>query len=145
MDEILEIIYNIYTIYSITCKDVEVPGIYVGSTSDFADRKKGHTDDSQDATKNQKKLYRIINENGGISNWKFKFLQVLTCTETEARIIERDWYDFLKADLNTIRPYITDEERKVCKAVCSKRFYYKNQEDMAEKRKQFYYKNKEIF
>jgi len=90
-----------YTIYSITCIDEKVPGIYVGSTWDFDTRQGKHKKDSKDETTKKRKVYKFINSNGGWDNWKFKFLQVLTCTETEARIIERDWYDLLKADLNT--------------------------------------------
>ena len=137
MDEILE-----FTIYSITCFNEKVKGIYVGSTSDFANRKKGHYSDSNDENKNQKKVYKYINSNGGWDNWKFTCLEILTCTETEARIIERDWYDKLEADLNSQRPYISDQERKISQSECSKRLYYKTQ-DRKEQIKQYYFENKE--
>ena len=132
-----------YTIYTLTCKDVEVPGIYVGSTSDFAKRLIVHHSDSNVETNKQRKVYKSINSNGGWSNWDFKFLQVLTCTESDARILERFWYDFLKADLNLVRPYITDEERKRENILTSKLFYIENRDHISKYQKQWRTDNQE--
>ena len=101
-----------YIVYSITCKDENVAGIYVGSTSDFVSRQRNHIDNSKDETKNHMKLYKSINSNGGWDFWEFKFLQVLTCKKKEARIREQFFYDKLNADLNTIRPYSSPEYKK---------------------------------
>ena len=79
-----------YTIYSITCKDVEVTGVYVWSTHDFVQRKCKHRSDSQDETKKHRKVYKIINCNGGISNWEFNILEIFKCdSQYEAFIRER--------------------------------------------------------
>jgi len=102
-----------YTIYSITCQNVDVSGVYVGSTKSIVRRKLAHKYDSKKEIKAHLKLYKVINENGGISNWEFKILESFTCEkQTEAFIKERLWYDHLEADLNTYRPYTTIEECK---------------------------------
>ena len=127
-----------YTIYSITCIDEKVKGIYVGSTKDFANRQRDHKLDSKNEKKTNK-LYRCINSDGGISNWEFKILELFTCeTQTEAFIKERLWYDELGANLNTIKPHATKEEKK------EKALEYQRQhkEERSEKGKQWYIENK---
>jgi predicted GIY-YIG superfamily endonuclease len=71
--------YNIYTIYSITCIDEKVKGIYVGITKDFADRQKDHKGDSIDETTKHRKVYKSIHDNSGWDNLKFTCLEILTC------------------------------------------------------------------
>ena len=66
-------------------------------------------------------------------------MQVLTCTESHARILERFWYDLLKADLNMIKPYITKEEKQICNA----ELYFKNKEKRLERQKLYYIENKQ--
>ena len=58
-----------YTIYSITCIDEKVNGIYVGSTKYFANRKRKHERDLNDKNKTHLKLYKCMSENKGWSNW----------------------------------------------------------------------------
>ena len=129
-----------YTIYSIICKDVDVPGIFVGSTRDLEHRKRKHKFDSNDDTKNHIKLYKVIDETGGWDNWEFKILESFTCkTQTDAFIKERYYIDKLQADLNMRNPHTTIEESKEKKA----EFYVENKEKILETKKQFYVKNKD--
>ena len=138
MDKILE-----YTIYSITCINERVKGIYVGSTCDFNTRQKSHKKDSNNKNKNHKKVYQIINQNGGILNWEFTCLQIRNCTEIDAHALERKWYDKLNADHNTIRPYISDQERKEEAIEYDKLYYEKNKNKLSEKGKKLYFENQE--
>ncbi len=96
MGEILE-----FTIYSITCFNEKVKGIYVGSTKDFVDRQIKHKYASNDKNRKHLKVYRVINKNGGLDNWEFTCLQIRNCTEIDARALEQKWYDKLNADLNS--------------------------------------------
>ena len=122
-----------YTIYSITCIDEKVKGIYVGSTKDLVKRKKDHKAYSKNEKKTNK-LYRCINSNGGISNWEFKILEIFTCeTQTEAFIKERLWYDNIEANLNTIRPHRTREEVKEE----MKHYYNKHKHKLSEQDKKY--------
>jgi len=119
---------NIYTIYSITCIDEKVKGIYVGSTKDSANRQSKHKEYLNDKNKNHIKLYKYMNENKGLLNWEFTCLQIRNCTEYDARILERLWYDKLDADLNTNKPYITIEEKQISRAESDKRLYIENKQ-----------------
>jgi len=132
-----------YIIYSLTCKDKDVAGIYVGSTSDFVSRQSKHKCDSKDKNKNHIKLYKCMNETKGWLNWEFTFLQVLTCTESDARILERLWYDKLDADLNMRKPHLTKEEKKIYDAERHKLYYSDNRDALLEYSKNYYSYNKE--
>ena len=134
MDEILE-----YTIYSITCINERVKGIYVGSTKDFVDRQIKHKYALNNKNMNHLKVYRVINENGKWDNWEFTCLQIRNCTEIDAHALERKWYDKLNADLNTRRPYLSDKELLEYDRV----YHIENKEKRLEQFKQYYLKNKE--
>jgi hypothetical protein len=123
-----------YTIYSITCIDAKVKGIYVGSTKDFANRQRKHVDTSIDAKTEHRKLYKCITANGGWDNWNFTILENCTCeTQSDAFIKERLWYDNLEANLNMNRPYITREEVQEQQ----KHYYDKNKDVIIEYRKKY--------
>jgi hypothetical protein len=144
-----------YTIYAITCKDVEVSGIYVGSTKSFHTRQLKHKYDSKNETKTHIKLYKCIKENGGISNWEYKILESSTCEkQTEAFIRERYYIDELKADLNTNMPYTTIEEKRISQvefnvnnkeklSARQKHYFLEHREKRLEQFKQYYISNKE--
>jgi len=147
-----------YKIYKITCIDEKVPGIYVGSTKSFVKRQRKHKQESSNE-KNNIKLYNTIRDNGDWVNWEIKILEICTCvTKTDAVIREQFFYDKLKADLNTIRPYSSPEYKKE-KAIEYKRqhkekileyqmeykkhYYLNNKEAILERSKQYYDKNKQ--
>jgi len=134
MGEILE-----FTIYSITCFNEKVKGIYVGSTKDFVDRQIKHKYASNDKNRKHLKVYRVINKNGGLDNWEFTCLQIRNCTEIDARALEQKWYDKLNADLNSKRPHITEEELLEYK----KHYYNINRDKRLEQFKQYNIENKE--
>ena len=119
-----------YTIYSITCQNVDVSGVYVGSTSDFDRRQRQHESNLNDETNNIK-LYKVIRENGGISNWEFKILESFTCeTQYQAFIKERYYIDKLQADLNIKMPYRSLEEDKFYKAEYNKLYNVEHKEEI---------------
>ena len=129
-----------YTIYSITCKDVLVTGIYVGSTSDFYHRENRHKSHSNDEKKTSK-LYDTIRANGGWVNWEFKILESFTCEKYEALIRERYYIDKLQSDLNTNMPYRSLEEYKFFSDEANKQYRVNNKEEI----KQYYVENKRNF
>jgi hypothetical protein len=129
-----------YTIYSITCKDVEVTGVYVGSTNDLVNIKRNHKCNSRKEIKAHLKLYKVINSNGGISNWEFKILEIFNCeTQHEAFIKEQYYIDKLQSDLNTYMPYTTIEEKKLYIAEYDKKKYVEHKDAIKQK----YVKNKD--
>jgi hypothetical protein len=134
-----------YIVYSITCKDENVAGIYVGSTKDFGCRQSKPIYKSKDETKKHMKVYKVINSNGGWDNWEFKCLESLTCKTKEARIREQFFYDKLEADLNSRRPYISLEEKKKQSIEYKRQHKEKIEEYSAEYQKHRYSNNKEAF
>ena len=130
-----------YTIYKITCKDVDVPGIYVGSTSEFANRQSQHKSESKNE-KNNVKLYNTTRANGGWLNWVMDVVECGTCeTQSEAVIRERYYFDKLLADLNTNRSYRSQKEKRLyhveCMVLKKKEFLEQKNIIMMKKRRKF--------
>jgi len=91
-------------VYSIQCKDNNITDIYIGSTIQYEMRIKFHKYKCNSIKKNNKynKLYKFINNNGGIDNWSFIVEQ--NCDELnkhELRELEQIYIDLLKPQLNT--------------------------------------------
>jgi hypothetical protein len=134
---------NTYTFYEIVCKDENIDFIYVGSTKCFKNRKHQH---KQKSVKNicERKLYKIINENGGWDNFEMKPLEILDClTKTHARIREQYWIDEKNAKLNTNKAFSDKKEYYKLNKDKIKEYEkeYRNQnKDKIQKRKQEYRK-----
>ena len=99
--------YSNTVIYKIFCKDENINDLYIGHTTNFAQRKSCH----KTACENSKnslydiKLYKIIRENGGWDNWIMQEIEILNLNNsTEARIKEAEYYEKYKATLNSITP-----------------------------------------
>jgi hypothetical protein len=120
--------------------------IYIGSTADEIEREKNHKSDCNNEngkTHYNLKVYKFIRENGGIDTWKFEVIERFPCeNETQLVIRERYHYDLLKPALNTIRPYISEEERKEHKAQLDAKFYQKNKEEILKRDAKRYQDNK---
>jgi hypothetical protein len=107
--------YSKTLIYKIVCKDLSVAYCYVGSTTNFDQRKKSHKTKcySQCSDKYHYQLYTIIRQYGGWENWSMIIIEKVPCNDSyEARKAERLYYEKLNANLNMIKPLCTEEERK---------------------------------
>ena len=83
-------------------------GVYVGSTIDFKGRCSHHIHSIECG------IIRLLYDNIRANNneYKIEILHMFPCNNnTELRIEERRVADELNANLNTYRPYVTDEER----------------------------------
>ena len=60
--------------YKIVCKDISIPDIYVGHTTNFRIRKNGHkTCCNNEASNNyHQHVYKFLRENGGWENWRIQ-------------------------------------------------------------------------
>ena len=121
--------YSKTNIYKIVCNDLTIKECYVGHTTDMTKRKCQH----KSACNNEKdkrynfKIYQIIRENGGWTNWDMVLFEKFPCNDKyEARKREREVYEELGAKMNTKRPYTTQEHKA----------------EIAEKRKQYYQEHK---
>jgi len=118
----VDIDYSNTIIYKIYCKDVLIKDIYVGHTTNFVQRKYSH----KQACNNIKspyynlKLYKTIRENGNWSNWDMSIIQFYNCKDyLEVRKKEQVHFLELKANLNSIEPYI-EEQKKPNKIIPNK-------------------------
>jgi len=107
--------YSKLVVYKIVCKDLRVTDIYVGSTTNFDQRNKGHKFNCNNI--NSKKyffhLYQTIRNFGNWDNWTMVIVERCPCENSyDSRKIERFYYEQLNANLNTNRPLLTEDDRK---------------------------------
>ena len=106
--------YQNAVIYKIVCNDVNIKDVYVGSTTDFRRRKTSHKKACCDINDKHHhlKVYEMIRNNQGWTNWSMLEIEKYPCADgNEMRARERFHYEQLHANMNSMRPFITDEER----------------------------------
>ena len=94
-------------IYKITCKDPTIKDVYVGHTTNFVQRKRAHKQSCMNpkSTNHTCKLYTIIREHGGWTNWLMEIIHFFKCNDQcEARIKEQEYFILLNATLNSVEP-----------------------------------------
>ena len=97
-----EIDYFKTIIYKIVCKDLNIKDVYVGSTTNFIQRKSSHRTCSK---KSQVKIYVTIRNNGGWDNWVMIEIEKYPCLDSnEATKRERYYYELLNATMNSHNP-----------------------------------------
>jgi hypothetical protein len=106
--------YSKSLVYRIAYKDITY---YVGSTTNFRNRKSNHKSDCKNvkSEEHNKALYVFIRENGGWSDdWVMVLVQEYpNCKSSkELRKYEREHYDILKPELNVCKPCLYEGERK---------------------------------
>lgn len=125
--------YSNTIIYKIYCLDENVTDLYVGHTTNFFKRKHQHKCSSMNEKYSKTKLYKTIKENGNWDNWNMVIIATYDCkNSTEARIKEQYHTEQLGATLNSLKAFITDEERKMYYKKGSE--WYDNNQARAKKR-----------
>tara|TARA_R110000822_G_C14996587_1_gene460289 strand:+ start:14 stop:589 length:576 start_codon:yes stop_codon:yes gene_type:complete len=128
--------YQKGVIYTIKTGD----SVYVGSTTDFRNRKYQHK--SNITKKKGIKLYQNIIKNN--SEWDMKPYKLFPCnSKLELEIEEEKIRRELKCDLNMIKCYESDEERKQRRKKSHKEWCDNNTEHLKNIVKDYYEKNKE--
>ena len=148
--------YSKAVIYSLSCKDKNVLEFYIGSTHDEKEREINHKDcNNKNREKYNYKVYQFIRANGGWENWIFKVIQEFPCeNKIQLRIREQYHYDLLHPELNMVRPYISEEERKEQMAKYNEdnkeeikeyfaKYYQDNIEEIKEKKAKYYEDNRD--
>ena len=160
-----------YIMYKITCNTDESL-IYIGSTTNLRVRKNRHKNSciNENYKEYNIKLYQNIRENGGWNNWKMQAIEMYkTDNKIKARIRENELMDEFKSNLNIIKAYISEEERKTnfkiykndnkeyykqlskdyyiankdCIQEYNKKYYEENMDNIKEHQKNYYNNNKE--
>tara|TARA_R110000822_G_C15070989_1_gene468600 strand:- start:17 stop:661 length:645 start_codon:yes stop_codon:yes gene_type:complete len=125
-----------YTIYKITCNDTNITDCYVGQTKNFTNRKYEHNRvcNNPNRPHYDMKVYSVIRENGGWSNWKMSVIEIYNCIDKfEATKWERYHYEKLNATLNTTYPGRTKKE--------SYKLYRENNSDKLKEKRKLYREN----
>ena len=133
----LPIDYSRTVIYRISCNDLP-DFIYVGSTTDFVNRKRKH---KQDSKTSECKLYQTIRENGNWENWRMTIIEEYPDCKNciEQRIREQKWIDELNGNLNMVKAYRTEEQKKEY----DKKYGEQNREQISQHKKEYREQNKE--
>ena len=128
--------YSKGLIYKLCCKDANITDIYIGSTTNFKQRKGLHKrscNNEKDKAYNIK-VYKCIRENGGWDNWDM--IQIKTVNATDKRYLEAEErlvIEELKPSLNCCIPTRTMKE-----------YYEENKDDIIAKQKAYNEANKEV-
>ena len=99
--------------YKIVCKDTTITDCYVGHTTDFTKRKYQHKTacNNENAKGYNIYLYQFMRENCGFNNWEMVSINTHECCDAfEARKIEREYVEELKASLNKHIPSRTKKQ-----------------------------------
>jgi hypothetical protein len=117
-------------IYKI-CKTInEKTYCYVGSTTNFTNRKYQHNKNSQD---NNSLLYKTIRDHGGFNTWTIEKIKDFPCeNKIDLRIEEDKCIKELGGNLNINRAYLTKEEVKLKNLEQHKKRYH-NDSDFRKK------------
>jgi hypothetical protein len=128
--------YSKCVIYKIVCNDLDVKDVYVGHTTDFRKRKSEHKTNcnNENGKKYNFKVYSVVRENGGWSNWSIIEIEKYSCNDSnEARSRERYFYECLNANLNSQRPIETKTDISLNK----KEYYEVHRDEILLKRQEY--------
>ncbi len=105
--------YSKTIIYKLCCNDLSITDIYIGHTTDFKSRKRGHKSSCTNEYDKYYNLrvYQFIREKGGWNNWNMVMIEKYSCNcKLEATKRERELIEELKATLNIQVPSRTQKE-----------------------------------
>ena len=129
---------NDYVFYKITCISDDIELCYVGSTANWKERQRNHKNNcnNENCKVYNSKIYKTIRDNGGWEN--FKMVQIGTrkqLNKREAEQVEEEHRQELKANMNTRRCFITEEQKQ--------NYYQENKDKILEYHQNYYEENKD--
>ena len=134
-------------IYKLVHKeDYDNVNIYIGSTTDFIRRKNNHKNccNSEKRIGYNDKKYQYIRDNGGWDNWNMIEVEKYNCNDgNEARAREEYWRCHFNSQLNSIRAYRTNEQRKELDK--ERKREYRKHDEYREYQKTYNENNKDKF
>jgi len=119
--------------------------VYVGHTTCLSKRKTKHKSSCCNTKEiyNNLKVYQMIRENGGWEKFKMIEVEKYPCNDKrEAERRENEAMKELKANMNTINSFRTEEENKLYVEEYNKIYYEIHKEIIQEKKKEYYEENK---
>ena len=129
-------------IYKICCKDLTIQDIYIGSTTNFKQRKRQHKNccTKEGNLHYNERKYKFIRDNGGWENWDMILIKNVSCeSRLELNKIERESYEEYEPTLNYQVP---SRSKKEYQKQFVSTYYERNKEKIQKKRMERYYNNK---
>ncbi len=133
--------YSKTIIYKIVCNDLTNKDCYIGHTTNMAKRKHNHkyVCNNENDNYHNNKLYKIIRQNGGWSNWTMVLVETFPCKDNhEACKRQRELYEELGANMNRIE---ADEELDQY----NKEYRDERKLDLKQKQKHYREANKDYY
>lgn len=143
--------YETACVYKICCKDTSITDCYVGSTTNFKQRKNNHRRlcNNENDKKYNLKVYKFIRDNGNWDNFDMVLIEKVNVNDGyELKKEERKWIEQLDATLNQVIPtrtkkeYYNDNKEKI--AEYHKEWREDNKENQLQYKKEYWEKTKEI-
>jgi len=136
-----------YIFYKIIPKNNDINCCYVGHTTNIVNRNRQHKEnvENENYNKSHYKLYQTIRQNGGWSEWEMIEIEKLNgITKLEARMKEQELMEYHNANLNSLKAYISEEQRKVLKKQITQKYREENKELLKEQTKKYKEDHKDI-
>ena len=135
-----------YIFYKITCLDNSCELCYVGSTVNWKARSHAHKNNctNENSRVYNYKVYKTIRDNGGWVN--FKMIEIGKAEQLslrQAQKIEDDYRIELKANMNSIRCYVTEEQQREHNKEYDKQRYKNNIEYNKQKNNKYRTNNRD--
>jgi len=147
--------YSKSLIYKIVCKDTNIKNVYIGSTTNFKNRKSRHKSNCYNENSKQYNLnlYKFIRQNNGWDNFDMIFINYVPCnTKLELGKIERKYIEKINNELllNQQIPSRTKQEYNKIESIKARRKEYdrnrnKEKRDYIVQQKHKYYKTNEEY
>lgn len=121
--------YSNTIIYKLCCNDPNITDVYVGSTTNWTNRKNEHKSNcnNENSEKYNLQVYTFIRDNGDWNNWSMIEIEKICCIDKlDAKKNERRHIELLGATLNSNIPSRTPQE-----------YYKENKEVITEKKKEY--------
>ena len=138
---------TIYSMYKIIPKNKESIYCYVGHTHNFNERQEQHIKCATDTNniKHHQLVYQTIYKNGGWDAWEMIEIEKFKCsTKLEARMREQQLIIEHNANINTLRAFITEEERKKNKQEITNKYKAEHVELIKEQQQKYKQDHKDI-
>ena len=117
---------RIWHFYKIFCKNTDIQDSYIGKSCDIINRMNQHKCSCFNKEKQNMKIYKFINDNGGWENFDYIILQEDYFEKVEdATIVENNLFNIFNPSLNTNRPIQDTNETKIKRRDGAKKFRLK--------------------
>ena len=139
--------YSNTIMYKLVPNDVNLDLIYIGHTTNFSQRKglHKHCCNNSNSKSYNFKVYEMIRENGGWSEWSMIEIEKYSCIDSnECRKRERELMEQYNCNLNTNKAYVSAEEAFKQHRICDNIYKKTHKNETHQYNIAYYNTNKDI-